>query len=221
MRIKNFEYKVRESKNNLPSVKSSRWQSARVKRSFDKENTTVVNVRGRKKRRYGGTCVKFCRDSVVLLNVYSLSRSCLAVLLLWLLSLRWGWAGFLGGRGGVWIAPAATPASHLPSSGHLYRSWGSNQSSPHCRTTLVVIRPTPVFPLWVIPSTYLAFCLLSASFPLSTLRALVFSCQYWRPWLDSSHQPVPLTCLLALPHRRLRTFAPQPAPCPPEDSLWN
>ena len=64
-----------------------------------------------------------------------------------------------------------------------------------CLPILVVIRPTPVFFITSYSKYLPCLCLLSACFP--------------RPWLDSSHQPVPL----ALPPTR--NLAPQPAPSPP------
>ena len=123
-----------------------------------------------------------------------LSRSCLTVSLFWFLSLRWGWTGFLGARGRVWIAPAVTPASHLPSSGHIYSSCSSNQSSPDFLTIIVVIRPTPVFCHCEFFSEYLPCLVSQCLFPSSIL---VFSCLHRRPKLDSSLQPVSLSCLLA------------------------
>ena len=83
-------------------------------------------------------------------------------LLLWFPSPRWGWA-----LGRVWIAPADTdtPASHLPSSGHGYRSWRSNQSSPDNRTILRGIRPTPEFPSLQVFSQVLTLFFPSARLP--------------------------------------------------------
>ena len=52
--------------------------------------------------------------------------------------------GRFSGSPGVWIAPTVTPASHLPLSGHLFRTCRSNQCLPDCLTIIVVIRLTPV-----------------------------------------------------------------------------
>ena len=75
--------------------------------------------------------------------------------------------------GGLGRLPRITPASYQPLSGLHYRSCRCNQSSPDCLTTLVVIRPTPVFSsLRVFPSSYPAL-FLQCSSPLSILRVLV------------------------------------------------
>jgi len=127
-----------------------------------------------------------------------------------------GWAGFLGALGEVWITPAVTPASHLPSSEHPYRSCRSNKSSPDCLAILVVIRPTPVhLPLRVSSCPYLAF--FSQCSPPSTIpRALVSSCRYHRPYLESVHQLASPTCLLTSPPTQ--DLTPQPPSSPP---TWN
>ena len=98
-----------------------------------------------------------CRMSNIrhtLVNNSVLLRVCVTNMLgccwFWFLSLRQGWAGFLGALGRVWIAPAITPAPHLPLSGHPYRSCRSSQFLADCLTVIVVIRPTPVVPLRVV-----------------------------------------------------------------------
>jgi len=145
------------------------------------------------------------------------SRSCLAVLLFWFLGLRWGRAVFLGARGRVWIAPAVTPASHLPSSAHLFRRCRSNQSSADCLTVIVVIRPMPVFlSLRVFPQAFTLPLSPRARFPrpLSWFSHASIYVHGWIPLISLFRLPASSPCC------RLRNLAPQPAPNPPTlDSL--
>ena len=104
------------------------------------------------------------------------------------------WAGFLGVLGGVWIAPAITPASHLPSSGHPNKSCRSNQSLPDCLTFIVVIRQTPVSPLRVYLPRKPYISLFHLPRPLSVFRFLV---PVSPSMVGFPLQPVSLTCLLA------------------------